>query len=138
MLVQEAKNPPCAAAAALKSWDEHWHSCPGKWWSLHPWKGSKAAGMWHLGTWVRGGLGSAGGTVGLDELRINLNDSVILFFQTKEEWNKLYFEEQFEVLTLSPPKISHSLVLLIQVFSIRLNCTYQGVVKIKNVLTFGW
>lgn len=79
-LVQEAKNPPCAAVAALKSWDGHWHSCPGKWWSLHPWKGSKAVGMWHLGTWVRGGLGRAGGMVGLDDRRgfSNLNNSVIV------------------------------------------------------------
>lgn len=68
----------------------------------------------------------------------NLNDSGILLFQTQEEWNKFDFKEQFEVLTLSPPKISHSLVLFIQLFSIRLNCTYQGAVKIKNVLTFGW
>lgn len=54
----------------------------------------------------------------------NLNDSVILLGQTKEEWNKLDFKEQFKVLTLSPHKPSHSLVLFIQLFSIRLNCTY--------------
>lgn len=29
-LVQEAKTPPGAAATALKSWDGHWHGCPGK------------------------------------------------------------------------------------------------------------
>lgn len=34
----------------------------------HPWRDLKAGWMWHLGTWVNGGLGSAGGqgTVGLD------------------------------------------------------------------------
>lgn len=25
--------------------------------------------MWHFGTWVKGGLGSVGGLVGLDELK---------------------------------------------------------------------
>lgn len=38
--------------------------------------------MWHLGTWVIAGLGSAGGIVGLDGLRgvFHLINSVILWF----------------------------------------------------------
>lgn len=37
--------------------------------------------MWHLETWVSGGLDSAGGMVGLDDLRevfTNLNSSIIV------------------------------------------------------------
>lgn len=96
--------------------------------------------MWYLETWVRGALAVPWDW--LDSMSVEvfstLNNSVILLLQTKEEWNKLDFKEQFEVLTLSPTKTSHSLVLLVQQFSISLKCTYQEVVKIKNVLTFGW
>lgn len=42
--------------------------CPGHWWIPPPWKGLKAVWLWHLGTWVKGGLGSAEGMAGLDDL----------------------------------------------------------------------
>lgn len=35
----------------------------------HPWKGSKAVWMWHLGMWFRGEHGDAGLAVRLDGLR---------------------------------------------------------------------
>lgn len=31
--------------------------------------GAKTVWVWHLGTWLRGGLGSCGGAVGLDDLK---------------------------------------------------------------------
>lgn len=37
--------------------------------SHQPWCYLEAVWTWHLGTWVSGGLGTAGGTVGLDDLR---------------------------------------------------------------------
>lgn len=43
-------------------------SCPGLWWSPHPWRDLKAMCMWHLGTWISGDLGSAGAVVGLHYL----------------------------------------------------------------------
>lgn len=51
--------------------------------------------MWHLGTWVSGGLGRTGGTVGLEDHGelFHLNDSVILClfrvltWAAKNSWN---------------------------------------------------
>lgn len=42
---------------------------PEQWWSPHPWRHLKVLWMWHLGPWVNGGLGRAGGVVALDSLR---------------------------------------------------------------------
>lgn len=47
----------------------------------HPWVGLKAVGMWHLGTWDGGGLGSAGETLDLIwEAFSNLSDSTSSLF----------------------------------------------------------
>lgn len=46
-----------------------WLRLSGQCWSPHPWGDLKAMWMWHLGTWVSGGLGSAGLKIGLDDLR---------------------------------------------------------------------
>ena len=55
----------------------HWHSCPGKRGSYHPWRCSGDVEMLHLGTCVHGGGGLELDLVIL-ELFSNLNDSVIL------------------------------------------------------------
>jgi len=46
----------------------HWNSCPGKWGSPHPWRGSKHMWMWQFGTRFSR-HGGVGGIVGLDDLR---------------------------------------------------------------------
>lgn len=43
--------------------------CSVLWWSHHSWNCSQNVWMWHVGTWVSGGLGSAGGTAGLSNHR---------------------------------------------------------------------
>jgi len=52
----------------LKAWSGIGPGCPGRWWSPHPWRGSKTVWMWHFRTCFsrRGGVGV---TVGLDDLR---------------------------------------------------------------------
>lgn len=39
--------------------------CLGQWWSPHPWRDLTDVWMWHLGTWVGGGLGRARGSLAL-------------------------------------------------------------------------
>jgi len=60
----------------LKEWSGIGTGCPGKWWSPHPWSGSKNVQMWHFRIWFsrHGGVGV---TVGLDDLR-GLFQSMIL------------------------------------------------------------
>ena len=52
----------------LKEWSGIGTGCPGKWWSHHPWRGSKTVWMWHFKTWFNR-YGGDGLTVGLDDLR---------------------------------------------------------------------
>lgn len=42
--------------------------CAGQWWNSHFWRDLTDTWMWHLGTQASGGLGSAGGAVGLNGL----------------------------------------------------------------------
>lgn len=37
-----------------------WNNCPGQWGNSHPCRDFRALWMWHLGTWISGGLGCAG------------------------------------------------------------------------------
>jgi len=39
---------------SLKLWCCCGTGCPGKWWSLCPWRCSRTVEMWHLGTWSVG------------------------------------------------------------------------------------
>jgi len=54
--------------SSLREWSGVGTGCPGKWWSCHPWRGSKNMYMWHFRTWFsrHGGVRL---TIGLDVLR---------------------------------------------------------------------
>jgi len=36
--------------SVLKEWSGIGPGCPGRWWSPHPWRGSKTVWMWHFRT----------------------------------------------------------------------------------------
>ena len=41
------------------------HSCPGRWWSHHPWGCSRTMRMWHSGAWSVGMVGGLGLDLGI-------------------------------------------------------------------------
>jgi len=56
--------------SSLKGLSDIGTGCSRKWLNHHPWRYlKKEVQMWHLVTWFRGGLGSVGLMVGLDDLR---------------------------------------------------------------------
>lgn len=57
-----------------------WTTFPGLWWSPHFWKCSKTMRIQNLGTWVRGGLHSAGSDLILEGFS-HLNNSTVRWFR---------------------------------------------------------
>jgi len=62
--------------SSLQEWSGLGPGCPRRWWSPHPWRGSKTMWMWHFKIWFsrNGGVGLV---VGLDDLR-GLFQAIIL------------------------------------------------------------
>lgn len=53
---------------SLLGWSGFGIGCPGRWWSHHPWRGSRGVWIWLWVMWFRGYSGIAGWTAGLDVL----------------------------------------------------------------------
>ena len=66
----------------MKEWSGLGPGCPGRWWSPHPWRGSKNVWMWHFRTGFsrHGGVGLA---FGLGDLRGLFQPMILWSLKTK-------------------------------------------------------